>query len=430
MKPFHAATALLAVSLSLEVSAASLLLKNARLIDPANRTVQQTDLLIVDGRIASVPTPLPGDDLQTIDLAGHWIIPGLIDLHVHSYGNVFPNDTDEDLDPRLTARLMLYCGVTAYLELGTRNLDDIFTVRNQQRAGAASAGSEADIYCAGVAFGPWSLSTPAMARESITSYIKQWQPDVIKILNGSFSNRGGITPETLQAAIETARQAGTKTVVHISKWANARVTLGTGASAITHFDDDETIPDDLVKLWAGTRTLSIPTMAVQSDMARFTGTPALLDSPLLRAVAPPAGIQSYRDPERFSAKARRAVRWQQDDMANDTHTFNKLTAAGIILLAGSDTCNLGTFQGFSLHREIKLMQDAGYPPWEALAAATTRADTFLGRPSGIHPGEIAELVVLEADPLADTANTQKISAVIHHGRLVDRPALLNRPPQG
>ena len=430
MKLSHALAAFLALSLAVEVPATDLLLKNARLVDPASRTVQQTDILIVNGRIAPAPAPLPAHDLQTLDLSGRWIIPGLIDLHVHSYGNVFPDDTDEDLDPTLTARLMLYCGVTAYLELGTRNLEDIFSIRNRQRTGAASAGNEADIYCAGVAFGPWSLTSPAKARENIAGYIKQWQPDVIKILNGGFSNRGGITPETLTAAVATARQAGTKTVVHISKWENARVTLDAGATAITHFDDDETIPDDVVKQWAATPTVSIPTMAVQSDMANFTTNPTLLDSPLLRAVAPAAGIQSYRNPAHFSGKGNRAVRWQQEDMANDTRTFNKLAAAGIPMLTGSDTCNLGTFQGFSLHREIKLMQEAGYPAWDALAAATTRAAAFLGRPSGNHPGEIAELVVLEADPLTDTANTQKISLVIHHGRIVDRAALLKRPPQG
>ena len=428
MKPFHALAAFLLL-LPVEESAAGLLLKNARLIDPTNRTIQLADILIVDGRIAPTSSPRTDDrDRKVIDLAGYWVIPGLIDLHVHSYGNVFPNGTDEDLDPRLTARLMLYCGVTAYLELGTRNLDDIFAARNRQRAGDTSAGGEADIYCAGMAFGPWSLSTPAKARETIANYIEHWQPDVIKILNGGFSNRGGIDPETLQAAIATARRAGTKTVVHIGKWANARVTLSAGASAITHFDDDETIPDDLVRQWSATQTSSIPTMAVQSDMANFVGTPVLLDSPLLRAVASPAGIQSYRDPARYTARASRAVRWQQDDMPNDTLTFHKLAAAGITLLAGSDTCNLGTFQGYSLHREIKLMQDAGYPAWDALAAATTRAAAFLGRPSGIHPGEIAELVVLGADPLADTANTQKIAAAIHHGRLVDRAALLTPPP--
>lgn len=427
MSPRRLFLALLLPLLSVDSFAADLLLKHARLLDPAARTVQVTDILISNGRIA--PADSAGPDARVIDLTGHWVIPGLIDLHVHSYGNVFPDGTDEDLDPRSTARLMLYCGVTAYLELGTRNLDDMFAARNAQRTGAP-VNDEADIYCAGLAFGPWSLPSPAQARETIAHYIAQWRPDVIKILNGRFSNRAGITPETLATVIATARQAGIKTVVHISTWENVRITLQAGATAITHFADDEVIPDDLVTLWAASHILSIPTMAVQSDVAEFVRDPGLLDSPLLRAVAPAAGLKAYRDPAHFSDRARRTLRWQTDDRANDDRTFGKLQAAGIPMLAGSDTCNLGTFQGYSLHREIKLMQQAGYSAWDALAAATTGAAQFLGRPSGIHPGEIAELVVVDADPLADVANTQQISAVIHHGRLVDRAALLRPAPGG
>ncbi|HVZ65139.1 MAG TPA: amidohydrolase family protein [Lacunisphaera sp.] len=425
MKTFHAS--LLAFALLIPLAdgrAVELWLRNAQLVDPAAHTSIRTDIVVVDGRVVPTPTGLPPASAQVIDLAGKWIIPGLVDLHVHSYGNVFADGTDQDLDPRATARLMLYCGVTAYLELGTRNLDDIFAARDGQRAKSSAAAGEADIYCAGLAFGPWGLASADAAKSTLSAYISRWHPDVIKLLNGRFGNRPGFALDVLRAAVATAHAAGTKTVVHISSWQNARDALEAGADAITHFDDDEVVPDDLVGHWARLMVLSIPTMAVQSDVADFVRMPALLDDPLLRAVAPAAGIDSYRDAARFSARARRTLRWQSDDLSNDTKTFQKFQAQGISMLAGSDTCNLGTFQGYSLHREIWLMQHAGYSPWEALAAGTTSADAFLGRPAGIHPGEVAELIVLDADPLADIANTEKIHLVVHHGRLVDRAALL------
>lgn len=429
MKPHHAPLLAFALLISFaDGRAAELWLRNVQLVDPAARTSTRTDIVVVDGRIVPTPPGPPPASAQVLELAGKWIIPGLVDLHVHSYGNVFADGTDQDLDPRATARLMLYCGVTAYLELGTRNLDDIFAARDGQRAQPPAAAGEADIYCAGFAFGPWSLASPDAAKSTLSAYLRRWHPDVIKLLNGRFANRPGFALDVLRAAIATAHAAGTKAVVHISSWQNARDALEAGADAITHFDDDEIVPDDLAGRWARQKVLSIPTMAVQSDVADFVRTPALLDDPLLRAVAPAAGIDSYRDATRFSARARRTLRWQRDDRANDTKTFQKFQAQGISMLAGSDTCNLGTFQGYSLHREIRLMQLAGYSPWEALAAGTTGADAFLGRPAGIHPGEIAELVVLDADPAADVANTEKIHAIVHHGRLVDRAALL--PPAG
>src|SRR5208283_3582905 len=108
------------------------------------------------------------------------------------------------------------------------------------------------------------------------------------------------------------------------------------------------------------------------------------------------------------------------DAKNDQHTFEVLARAGVVFLAGSDTNNLGTFQGFSLHREIALLRASELSSWDALAAATTRSAAFLGRPVGIHSGAAAELLTPEADPLEDVQNTQRIFAVVHSGRFVDR----------
>jgi cytosine/adenosine deaminase-related metal-dependent hydrolase len=78
------------------------------------------------------------------------------------------------------------------------------------------------------------------------------------------------------------------------------------------------------------------------------------------------------------------------------------------IVAGSDTGNLGTFQGFSLHRELVVLNQWGLSPWQALAAATTHAYELLGLNMGFTPGAEATFVVLDASPLIDIANTQRI----------------------
>jgi imidazolonepropionase-like amidohydrolase len=165
-------------------------------------------------------------------------------------------------------------------------------------------------------------------------------------------------------------------------------------------------------------------MAVQMDMANFTADPSLLDSPLLHELESKSAIDSFRHKRSFCKTAVFTLQWQRDDKSNDIASFGKLHAASVPMLAGSDTNNMGTIQGFSLHREIKIMQDCGYTPWEALASATTRASQFLHRPSGFKPGEEAELLILDADPTVSIANTQKIFGVVHHGNLIDRPSIL------
>ena len=100
--------------------------------------------------------------------------------------------------------------------------------------------------------------------------------------------------------------------------------------------------------------------------------------------------------------------------------------AGVPILAGTDTGNPFCFPGFSLHEELALLVIAGLTPIEALRSATLNPAKFLGRDKTlgtIESGKIADLVLLDADPLADIRNTQKINAVISNGRLFDRKAL-------
>lgn len=403
------------------VYARDIVLKNAKFIDPQTKTATVKDIWIINGRINTEVERDRKSAPQVLDLTGKWIIPALIDLHVHCSGNPLPNGDTQHLAPRETARIMLYAGVCAFLDLAYTHFDRLFADRDHQRADPAGSSDEADIYCAGGAFGNWVLSSPEAAPPLIKHYIAKWKPDVIKLIYG----RHTLDRATLISAIKAANEAHVKTVVHIGSWEHAGDAIDGGATCVTHFFDDEPIPDSLVAAWAKSKTVSIPTMAVQFDMANFVEHPNLLASPLLKALAPPNFVKSYRDSKHFSDKANETVQWQKDDRENDLQSFRKLHAAGVPMLAGSDTDNLGTAQGFSLHREIRLMQQAGYSSWEALAAATTNAAKFLGRPTGVATGDVAELVVLDADPIADIDNTQKIFAVIHHGVIVDRAKLLN-----
>lgn len=100
--------------------------------------------------------------------------------------------------------------------------------------------------------------------------------------------------------------------------------------------------------------------------------------------------------------------------------------AGVRFLAGSDSGGVPyLYYGFSLHDELALLVEAGFTPMEALQAATRNAAQFLGlKDSGtIAVGNRADLLLLAADPLADIHNIGKIEAVIHDGRIYDRPKL-------
>jgi imidazolonepropionase-like amidohydrolase len=104
----------------------------------------------------------------------------------------------------------------------------------------------------------------------------------------------------------------------------------------------------------------------------------------------------------------------------------RIHRAGVKILAGTDTMNPYCFPGFSLHDELKLLVESGLPPMAALQAATRNAAEFIGRLDTlgtIEAGKIADLVLLDKNPLVEIGNTQSIQAVILNGKLMPRAAL-------
>jgi hypothetical protein len=105
---------------------------------------------------------------------------------------------------------------------------------------------------------------------------------------------------------------------------------------------------------------------------------------------------------------------------------SELKKAGVKLLAGTDAAQAFVFPGFSLHQELELLVHSGLTPLEALRAATYNPAEFfnaLDSLGTVSRGKLADLVLLDGNPLADIRNTRRISVVIANGRVFDRPAL-------
>ena len=120
----------------------------------------------------------------------------------------------------------------------------------------------------------------------------------------------------------------------------------------------------------------------------------------------------------------------EKDKSRDKRTFerhievvNKLHDAGVKLLAGTDTASPFNIPGFSLHKELIFLTHAGLTPIEALRTATLNPAIFLGIQDSIgtiEEGKIADIVLLDANPLEDISNTQKINSVVVNGKLITR----------
>ena len=113
-------------------------------------------------------------------------------------------------------------------------------------------------------------------------------------------------------------------------------------------------------------------------------------------------------------------------LEKETELVGEMHRAGVKLLAGTDLGNRYVYPGFSLHDELALLVQAGLSPLEALQTATINPARFFGKEKElgtIGKGKLADLVLLDGNPLSDINNIREINGVVLNGRLLDRAAL-------
>ncbi|MXV96807.1 MAG: amidohydrolase family protein [Gemmatimonadetes bacterium] len=417
------------------LAAQNLALTEAVVLNPADESIHRGVVVIEDGRIRGLTDALPPDfDGPTLSLGDRYVIPALADLHTHSFGNASPGGMPQLLGPQGTARAALYTGVAFVLDLFSPE-DMILGFRDGQRAdgpqgamlfAAGPCLTATNGHCSEYGVPTRIVDTPEDARREVADLAGK-APDVVKIVYDHQSYGGRSMPTvdlaTLTAVLESARQHGLRTVVHIGTWQDVRDAVLAGADAITHTPGPQPPPADLAALMVESGTYHIPTLAVQSEFARMVDDPGLLDDPLLTETVPQALRDMYRDFDPSQAAMPRWLEYQRILGQPSSEAVKHLADAGVPMLAGTDGGNPGVFQGYSVHRELELFEAAGLPRWAVLRSATTDAARFLGRRWGVEPGDEATLLILDASPLESIGHTKRIHAVIQTGVVVDRQTL-------
>jgi imidazolonepropionase-like amidohydrolase len=172
-------------------------------------------------------------------------------------------------------------------------------------------------------------------------------------------------------------------------------------------------------------TWQVPTMTVLRNIAYLDQ--MTTDDPRL-AYIPKFIVQGWDPKTDFRLKDRTPAAWALAKTTYDAQVrmVGAMAKAGVPLLAGTDVINPFVLPGFSLHDELQLLVKAGLTPLAALQAATINPARFFAATDSmgaIAVGKVADIVLLEADPLRDISNTTKVRAVIANGRLYDRRGL-------
>lgn len=408
---------------TLPAAAQQLLLTNGTLLDPSDRSSIKQHLLLdhtgILARLDSIPPDFTG---QQLDISGKFVIPGLIDMHTHVFGNRAPNSQSETMGPAAAAHVVLQAGVTGFVDL-FGNEERLFEHRRLQRSGLIDG---ADIYtslscltapgghCS--QFGKTRTIANAQEAKQHIGELAAKHADVIKLVSTIGGRLPSLTPELLKTAAEEAKKHGIRTIVHIHTLADIDSAIAAGVDAITHLPDDGVISADLAQRLAANKLVVIPTLACDTDEYEFMFS-NVLQSALAQKVAAERILQGYQ-------KAASEMTPQQKEQAKQRtekyyQSIKTLVAADVVLLTGTDAGNYGTLQGFSVHREMEKFVAAGLGNWQALASATSAARQFLAKPTGLQPGAQASLVILHSSPIADIRNSQQIFAVVHQGKLIN-----------
>jgi imidazolonepropionase-like amidohydrolase len=444
-------------------TAATLALTHVTIIDASGREAAADQTVIVsNGRVATIGasgTLRVPKDARVIDARGKFLIPGLWDMHVHIAGtSADPAWSKQVILPELIAY-----GITGVRDMGG-DLDALLAWKREIEAGTLTG---PHIVAAGPMLVPrgeqnaeqYPVANADEARQAVRE-LKRRGADFIKIIAmpsreaffavAEEASKQGISFVGHVPAVVTAAEAsdaGMRSIEHIvysglaidcssqekelrEAVLKARASRDAKAAAQVLADAaDSFSAEKAAKLWARFKkngTWVVPTLESISVQAPAQLTPEQQAQDQRLAFVPEA-LRKQWDPLLPDNQVSPAdQKWWSQQFANDQKLTREMHRAGVRTLAGSDSLDRFVFPGSSLHEELKLLQSNGYTPLEALQSATRDAAHFLGREKDfgtIAVGAHADLVLLDANPLDDIANTSKINAVIREGVFLDRASL-------
>src|SRR5690554_869190 len=347
-----------------------------------------------NGIITQLHETAPVTNFPFVEGNNKWLMPGLIDAHVHAWGDALEQQ--------------LQRGVTTVIDMFGQ---PAFLAQRQSQRDSPHFTNEADIFGAGMLitaphghgtqFGIQvpTLTDPEQASELVQQRLQQGS-DFIKIVyttaSASYPHAPSISYQELTAAIAATHAENKLAVVHIADHASAEEAVAAGADGLVHGFFDQKISSELLQAMRANQVFVIPTMAVYEGMLQGTINDELLFSNSKLAISTAAKITLS---QRFDTNMPPAF-WQ-----HLLHNTQAMYAAGIPILAGSDAPNPNTAHGWSLIVELLLMEQAGLPASAVLASATavTAYAFHLTKRGRIQPGYKADMLLLEHSPIDDLA---------------------------
>jgi imidazolonepropionase-like amidohydrolase len=416
----------------------SFTLHDVTIVNPGSEPIAHRDVAVADGRIRSISDSAASAATQgpLRDHAGHFLAPGLIDMHVHHPPALLPGETE------LVDTLFLRHGVTAVRDVGSID-GSIF--RTRQRVDTGRAPGPRIFACGEILDGvemlppAWLVEEPEEGRRAVAELAGQGA-DCIKVLNY-------LDPTSLAAIRDEASRHGLPVIGHVPldlSLEQAQLDDVQHLTGVVPFEPGRGEGPflTLTRGW-GSLPASRPPAVVSASKEQ-----GIAHTPTLVAMEHMARLVSY-ETERQQSSAQwlpryyRDVVWDprrfpgvRDFPEDELDTFRvrvehmqslvrDLHAAGVRIHAGTDCLNPFVVPGASLHEELELLVGAGLTLDEAWGAATRVAGQSLGVPGLgiIREGAPADFALYRRDPTRDLRALDSLEAVVTQGRLYERADL-------
>ncbi|MEE4639048.1 MAG: amidohydrolase family protein [Wenzhouxiangella sp.] len=373
------------------------------------------DIWVQDGSIVAMGENLDiPARVERIEGAGDTLLPGLIDAHVHTFGQAQSD--------------ALRFGVTTLLDMFT---SPALLAEGRRLREDRSQSTKADLYSAGMLATARSghgtqfgvpvtpVTAPEQAEQWVDARIAEGS-DFIKIVIEPGTLWGAsplptLNEDTVRALVTAAKARGLMALAHVSTQADAIMAIEAGVDGLVHVFADAMASDAFIELAKSNGVFVIPTAVVMAGVGGQLDLEALLAEP---------GID-----QRISQEQRQSLLQESWAKLNGQALLDRSLAnvramheAGIVLLAGSDAPNPGTAHGLSLHHELELLVSSGVSPAEALASATSVPAAVFGLEGRgcLTAGCRADMVWVKGNPQTDIRTTRQITQIWKNGRLVDR----------
>jgi imidazolonepropionase-like amidohydrolase len=391
-----------------------------------NRTLNNQTVIVQDGRIAEVgpagSTRVP-DGAARLEGRGKYLMPGLGEMHGHIPSTLEPREFTE-------AVLFLYVANGVTTVRGMQGSPGQLDLRERAKRGELLA---PNLYLAGPAFSGKTIKSVDEAIQRVRQQKAEgW--DLLKVLPG-------LARDHYDAMARTAKEVGISFAGHVPADVGLLHAIRSGQETFDHLDgyieylegDKGPVADpkfqEIAKLSREAGVWVVPTMALwetlrgTADLATLLAFPELKYMPLEQIQQWRSGQESLLKSSDFNPDVARNV------IKNRMRLLKVLDDGGVKILLGSDAPQRFSVPGFSIHREMRRMADAGMKPYDILRSGTYNIGLYLKEKDNfgtIEVGKRADLILLNANPLEDISNIARRSGVMVRGRWLSEREIQSR----